>query len=408
MKSYLRRTWAEVNIDALKHNFDAIRAAADRKARLICVIKADAYGHGAVFLGKLYEKMGADGFAVSNIEEAMQLRENGIRLPVLILGFTPATLAKELAVHHISQAVFSEEYARELSAEAVRQDVKVGIHIKVDTGMSRIGFLYQSPERDEPSLQQMERACQQPNLIREGIFTHFALADEAEEGKPATEHQLRCFNQAVERLQADGYTFPLIHCSNSGAIIDYPQAHHNAVRAGIILYGLSPSGKLKDRLDLQPVMTIKSVIAQVKTIEAGTPVSYGGTFVADRPMKIATVPIGYADGYTRSLSNRAYMTVKGRKAPVIGRVCMDQLMLDVSNIDKVTSGDEVTVIGDGTDGSMTFDDIAAMTGTINYEVVCLVGKRVPRVYIHHGKNIGIMDSLRPETMLNSVHPLGET
>ena len=342
--------------------------------------------------------MGADGFAVSNIEEAMQLRENGIHLPVLILGFTPASLAGELAVHHISQAVFSEEYARELSAEAVKQNVQVGIHIKVDTGMSRIGFLYQNIQRDGEAVLQMERACQQPNLVPEGIFTHFALADEAEEGRTATEHQLACFADAVDRLKADGYTFPLVHCSNSGAIIDYPQAHFNGVRAGIILYGLSPSPKLKNKLDLQPVMTIKSVIAQVKTVEPGTPVSYGSTYVTDKPLKIATVPIGYADGYTRSLSNRAYMTVKGKKAPVIGRVCMDQLMLDVSGIDAVKSGDEVTVISDGHDGSMTFDDIAAMTGTINYEVVCLVGKRVPRVYLHHGENVGIMDSLRPETL----------
>ncbi len=396
MKDYLRRTWAEVDIDALKHNFDVIRRTAQPKAKIICVIKADAYGHGAVFLGRLYEKMGADGFAVSNIEEAMQLRENGIRLPVLILGFTPATLAKELSQNHISQAVFSEEYAKELSAEAVRQNVIVDIHIKVDTGMSRIGFMYQNIERDSDSVRQIERACRQPHLNPAGIFTHFALADEAAEGQAATEHQLACFADAVERLKADGYEFPLVHCSNSGAIIDYPHAHFNGVRAGIILYGLAPSPKLKDKMDLQPVMTIKSVVAQVKTIDAGTPVSYGGTFVADKKMTVATVPIGYADGYTRSLGSRAYMVVKGRKAPVIGRVCMDQLMLDISGIDGVHSGDEVTVIGDGTNGSMTFDDIAAMTGTINYEVVCLVGKRVPRVYLHHGKNIGIMDTLRSQ------------
>ena len=398
MKSYLRRTWAEVDIDALKHNFDIIRAKADPKARIICVIKADAYGHGAVFLGKLYEKMGADGFAVSNIEEAMQLRENGIHLPVLILGFTPATLAAELAENNISQAVFSPEYARELSEQAVLQNVSVKIHIKLDTGMSRIGFMYQNTSRDSSSLQQIEAACRLPNLIPEGIFTHFAVADEAENGKQATEHQIDCFCHAVEQLKQDGICFAVTHCSNSGAIIDYPQAHLNAVRAGIILYGLSPSDKLCGKLDLRPVMRIKSVIAQVKTVEPGTPVSYGGTFVTDKQLKIATVPIGYADGYTRSLSNRAYMTVKGQKAPIIGRVCMDQLMLDVSGIADVQSGDEVTVIGDGSDGSLTFDDIAAMTGTINYEVVCLVGKRVPRVYLHHGKNVGIMDNLRPQTV----------
>lgn len=393
MKSYLRRTWAEVNLDALKHNFNAIRKATDRNARLICVIKADAYGHGAVTLGRLYEELGADGFAVSNIEEAIQLREGGITLPVLILGFTPADLAGELAKHHISQAVFSEEYARELSAEAVRQDVTVNIHLKVDTGMSRIGFVYQLPERDEPSIRQMEQVCVLPNLVPEGIFTHFALADEPEEGRIATRNQLSAFTEAVQRLQADGYSFSLVHCANSGAIICHREAPGNAVRAGIILYGLSPSGTLKGCLDLQPAMTIKSVIAQVKTVEPHTPVSYGCTYWTEKPTKIATVPIGYADGYPRSLSNRAYMTVGGQKAPVIGRVCMDQLMLDVSDIDTVAPGDEVTVIGDGTDGSMTFDDAAAIVGTINYELVCMIGKRVPRVYLHHNKTVEVMDSL---------------
>lgn len=395
MSHYLRRTWAEVDIDAIQHNFEAIRQATDPKAQIMCVIKADAYGHGAVFLGKLYEKLGANRFAVSNIEEAMQLRENGIKLPVLILGFTPAGMAAELAENNISQAVFSEEYARELSQEAVRQRVQVKIHIKVDTGMSRIGFMYQSPARDAASLEQMQRACSLPGLISEGIFTHFAVSDEGEEGREATEHQLDCFSRAVEALKERGCRFDVVHCSNSGAIIDYKKAHFDCVRAGIILYGLSPSSKLSGKLSLQPAMQIKSVIAQVKTVEAGTPVSYGGTYVTDHPVTIATVPIGYADGYSRSLSNRAYMTVKGQKAPVIGRVCMDQLMLDISGIENVRSGDEVVVIGDGTHNSLSFDEMAALTGTINYELVCLVGKRVPRVYIRHGKNVGIMDSLRP-------------
>ena len=316
MKNYLRRTWAEVDIDALKHNFDEIRASVDPKAKIICVIKADAYGHGAVFLGKLYEKMGADGFAVSNIEEAMQLRENGIRLPVLILGFTPSSLAKELAENDISQAVFSEEYAKELSEQALRQNVQVKIHLKVDTGMSRIGFMYQDIERDRDSVRQMKQVCHMPHLITEGIFTHFAMSDEAKEGQEMTEHQFACFSHAVESLKKEGCHFSVIHCSNSGAIIDYKNVRMDGVRAGIILYGLSPSEKLKGRLDLRPVMTIKSVVAMVKTVEAGTPVSYGSTFVAEKPMKIATVPIGYADGYSRSLGNRAFMTIHGKKAPI--------------------------------------------------------------------------------------------
>ena len=395
MSTFLRRTWAEVDIDALKHNFDVIRRSVDPKSRIMCVIKADAYGHGAVFLGKLYEKMGADFFAVSNIEEAMQLRENGIKLPVLILGFTPAGMAKELADNNISQAVFSEEYAGELSAAAAEQGVEVKIHIKLDTGMSRIGFMYQEPERDGESIEQIKRVCTLPHLIKEGIFTHFAVSDEAEEGRDATEKQIAAFSSAVELLKNDGITFRIVHCSNSGAIIDYKKAHFDCVRAGIILYGLAPSSKLAGRLDLIPAMQIKSVVAQVKNIEKGTPISYGGTFVSDKPMRIATVPIGYADGYTRSLGNRAFMTVKGKKAPLVGRVCMDQLMIDVSDIDGVKSGDEVTVIGDGSDNSLSFDEMAALTGTINYELVCLVGKRVPRVYIHHGRSVGIMDSIRP-------------
>ena len=395
MSTFLRRTWAEVDVDAVKNNYRKIRQAVGPETQIMCVIKADAYGHGAVFLAKLYEKMGADRFAVSNIEEAMQLRENGIRLPVLILGFTPAGMARELADNNISQAVFSEEYARELSKAAGEQKVNVKIHIKLDTGMSRIGFMYQDIERDSDSLEQIKRACSLPGLISEGIFTHFAVSDEAEEGREATLRQLECFKDAVGRLKADGCNFDIVHCSNSGAVIDYRQAHFDCVRAGIILYGLSPSQKLAGRLDIRQAMQIKSVVAQVKTIEAGTPVSYGGTVVSEKKMKIATVPIGYADGYSRSLGNKAYMTVRGKKAPVIGRVCMDQLMLDVSGIDDVCTGDEVIVIGDGSNNTLSFDEMAQMTGTINYELVCLVGKRVPRVYIHHGRNVGIMDSIRP-------------
>lgn len=394
MNTYLRRTWAEVDVDAIKHNFNAIRQSTDENADIMCVIKADGYGHGAVFLAKLYEKLGAARFAVSNIEEAMQLRENGVTLPILILGFTPAEMAKELADNNISQAVFSEDYAKKLSACAVRDNVNVKIHIKLDTGMSRIGFMYQNTERDGDSLEIIKRVCRLPNLIHEGIFTHFAVSDEGEEGAQPTEHQLECFRNAVEQLKADGVDFDIVHCANSGAIIDYKQAHFDCVRAGIILYGLAPSKKLTDKLDLHPAMQIKSVIAQIKTVEPDTAVSYGGTFVTDKPTRIATVPIGYADGYTRSLGNRAYMTVSGKKAPVIGRVCMDQIMLDISDIDGVQVGDEVTVIGNGKNNTVSFDDIAELTGTINYEVVCLVGKRVPRVYLRHGKNVGIMDCIR--------------
>ncbi len=395
MGTYLRRTWAEVDIDAIKHNFDVIRQTVCSGVQIMCVIKADAYGHGAVFLGKLYEKMGASRLAVSNIEEAMQLRDNGIKLPILILGFTPPDMADVLAVNNISQAVFSEEYASELSENALSAGVNVKIHIKTDTGMSRIGFMYQNIARDKDSVDQIERVCRLPNLVSEGIFTHFALSDEGDEGKEPTLHQLECFSDIVEKLKDRGINFKVVHCSNSGAISDYKDSYYDCVRAGIILYGLSPSSKIGNRLDLQPAMQIKSVIAQIKTVEPNTPLSYGGTFVTNKRTRVATVPVGYADGYTRSLGNRAFMTVHGQKAPVIGRVCMDQLMLDISDIDGVKVGDEITVIGDGKNNTFSFDDMAKMTGTINYELICLVGKRVPRVYIHHGKNVGIMDSIRP-------------
>ena len=395
MDKFLRRTWAEVDVDAVISNFNAIRSSVAPGSGIMCVIKADAYGHGAVFLAKLYEKLGASWFAVSNIEEAVQLRENGVSLPILILGFTPADLALELASNNISQAVFSTDYARDLSACAAAAGVSVNIHIKLDTGMSRIGFMYQNVERDSNSIDEISAVCALPNLNTEGIFTHFAVSDEGDDGRDATLHQFGCFSDAVNRLKDRGISFSIVHCSNSGAIADYPQAHLDCVRAGIILYGLAPSWKLSNKLRLRGAMKIKSVIAQIKTVEPGTAVSYGGTFVTQAPTRIATVPIGYADGYSRSLGNRAYMSVGGKRAAVIGRVCMDQVMLNVSDIDDLKIGDEVTVMGDGTDGAMSFDDIAEMTGTINYEVVCLVGKRVPRVYLRDGKNVGIMDGIRP-------------
>ena len=397
MIDFLRRTWAEVDIDAIRHNFKEIKKTVGEDTQIMCVIKADGYGHGAVFLGQYYEKIGADRFAVSNIEEALQLRENGITKPILILGFTPAEMAGELADNNITQAVLSLDYAKELSENAQKSGKTVSVHIKLDTGMSRIGFMYQDKQRDEKSLDLIRQVCALPDLSVDGIFTHFAVSDEADEGREKTLQQFDCFSDAVEKLKACGIEFKTVHCSNSGAIIDYSQARFDCVRAGIILYGLSPSGKLAGKLDLHQAMRIKSVIAQIKTVEPGTAVSYGGTYVTDKMTKIATVPIGYADGYTRSLSGRAFMTVGGKKAPVIGRVCMDQVMIDITGIDGVKTGDEVTVIGDGSDNTISFDDIAQLTGTINYELVCLVGKRVPRVYIRHGRNVGIMDGIRPGT-----------
>lgn len=386
MESYFKRTWAEVSLDKLKKNYNIIRNHISPTTKMCCVIKADAYGHGALELAQLYERLGADFFAVSNLEEALELRIGGITLPILILGYTPASYAKELCENNISQAVFSVEYAKELSASACELNVSVKVHLKIDTGMSRIGIMCQDIQRDDAPNQAME-IFSLDNLEVEGIFTHFAVSDEKEEGREYTEHQLECFNYVINSLKEKGIDTDKIicHCSNSAAIMDYPQAHINMVRAGIILYGLAPSGKLKGQLGLQPAMEIKSVVAHIKEIEQGATVSYGRTFTADKKLKLATVPIGYADGYIRNLASDAYMIVGGKKAKVVGRICMDQCMIDVTGIDNIKVGDVVTVVGSVGDTEISTDDVASWTGTINYEVVCLVGKRVPRVYIRHNE-----------------------
>lgn len=386
MNSYFKRTWAEVNLDKVEHNYNIIRKQISSGTKMCCVIKADAYGHGALELAQLYERVGADFFAVSNLEEALELRIGGITLPILILGYTPASYAKELSENNISQAVFSVEYAKELSASACELGVAVKVHLKIDTGMSRIGIMCQDIERDDAPSQALE-IFSLDGLSVEGIFTHFAVSDEKEEGREYTEHQIECFKYVINSLKENGIDTDKIicHCSNSAAIMDYPQAHINMVRAGIILYGLAPSGKLKGQLDLQPAMEIKSVVAHIKEIEEGATVSYGRTFTADKRLKIATVPIGYADGYIRNLANDAYMIVGGKKAKVVGRICMDQCMIDVTGIDNIKVGDVVTVVGRVGDTEISTDDVASWTGTINYEVVCLVGKRVPRVYIKHNE-----------------------
>lgn len=390
MDNYFKRTWAEVNLDKVEHNYKVIRKQISDKTKMCCVVKADAYGHGAIELARLYERVGADFFAVSNLEEALELRYDGVTLPILILGYTPAGCAKELADHNISQAVLSLEYAKELSQSAVNLGITVKVHLTVDTGMSRIGFMCQNIERDNAAEEAFE-VFGLKGLEVEGIFTHFAVSDEKEEGREYTERQLKCFNYLIDSLKEKGIDTDKIicHCSNSAAIMDYPKAHIDMVRAGIILYGLAPSGKLKGQLDLKPAMEIKSVVAHIKYIEKGTTVSYGRTFTADNRMKIATVPIGYADGYIRNLANSAYMTVNGKKAKVVGRICMDQCMIDVTDIDDIRVGDVVTVVGNDGNTEISMDDVASWTGTINYEVACLVGKRVPRVYIKDNEVTGV-------------------
>lgn len=396
MNHFLKRTWAEVNLDALDHNFDVIRAAVDPKTKICCVVKADAYGHGAPIVSREFEKKGADWFAVSNLEEASQLRRAGIARPILILGYTPPQMAERLHELQISQSVFSLEYGQELSDCVAAAGVQINIHIKLDSGMSRIGFLYQQPERDAESLAEIERVCKMPGLVPEGIFTHFSVADDGANGEDFTLRQYHCFDGAIKQLRARGIAFVLRHCSNSGAIVDYPQLDLDMVRPGVILYGLMPSEQMRRGLDLQPAMELKTVISQLKTVEPGTSVSYGREFVTDRRTTLATVPIGYADGYPRRLHDRADMLVCGRRARVVGRVCMDQVMLDVTGIPGVHPGMTITIWGRDGGSELRVDEVAALDGTIHYEMICLVGKRVPRVFLRGGKPVGQLNYICPE------------
>lgn len=389
----VKRTWAEISLNAIEHNYNVIRNKVADDTKVCCVIKADGYGHGAVELSQIYEKLGADFFAVSNIDEGIEIRKSGLKLPIVILGYTPVSEAENLAEYDISQAVFSLEYAKELSEKCVEEDCICKMHIKVDSGMSRIGFMCQEFPRDEYSIEEICEACCLPNLEVEGLFTHFCVSDEDAEGREFTNKQYENFIHVRDSLKKRGVDISVVHCSNSGAIEDYPETCCDMVRAGIILYGLAPSSKLADRLDLVPAMTLKTVVAFVKEVQKGATISYGRTFTADRKMKIATVPIGYADGFIRQNAKDGYMMVNGKKAKIVGRICMDQTMLDVTDIEDVKTGDEVVVFGTGENGEPTADSLAENTGTINYETVCLVGKRVPRIYIKDGKIENVMYKL---------------
>lgn len=389
----VKRTWAEISLNAIEHNYNVIRNKVADDTKVCCVIKADGYGHGAVELSQIYEKLGADFFAVSNIDEGIEIRKSGSKLPIVILGYTPVSEAENLAEYDISQAVFSLEYAKELSEKCVEEDCICKMHIKVDSGMSRIGFMCQEFPRDEYSIEEICEACCLPNLEVEGLFTHFCVSDEDAEGREFTNKQYENFIHVRDSLKKRGVDISVVHCSNSGAIEDYPETCCDMVRAGIILYGLAPSSKLADRLDLVPAMTLKTVVAFVKEVQKGATISYGRTFTADRKMKIATVPIGYADGFIRQNAKDGYMMVNGKKAKIVGRICMDQTMLDVTDIEDVKTGDDVVVFGTGENGEPTADSLAENTGTINYETVCLVGKRVPRIYIKDGKIENVMYKL---------------
>ena len=373
---FFHRTWAEIDIDALIHNLKTIKNSASG-SRIMAVVKANAYGHSAELVAPALEEAGVDFFAVSNISEAIQLREMGILTPILILGYTPVEAVELLKEYNISQCVYDLEYARQLSAKAVENDVKIKIHIKLDTGMSRLGFDCRNEELK--GIDEAVSSAKLPNFILEGVFTHFAESDRTPDSEDGfTDLQYTRFKAGVEHLKKQGLTPEICHCCNSAATLRDADMQGDLVRPGIILYGLSPNPDLKLSADLIPVMTLKSVVSMVKTIRAGDTVNYGRTFKAEKDMKIATVTAGYADGYPRLLSNRSYVLINGKKAPVVGRVCMDQMAVNISEIDDVNIGDEVILFGK----ELSVDCLAEISNTINYEIVCGISPRVPRIKVN--------------------------
>ena len=386
--SFLRRTWVEIDLDAIESNFREVKQKVPG-AKMMAVVKADAYGHGVEQVAHTLAQAGADWFGVSNLEEAIQLRALGHTLPILILGYTPPQEVKTLCRHRVSQALYSDEYAAALSEAATDADVTVAIHLKLDVGMNRIGF----PTTDE-GLEKAAKACRLPGLQTEGVFTHFQSADFG--GDPdgsITRAQFVRFCSAIEALKRKGIEFRLRHCCNSAASIAWEGLQLDLVRAGISLYGLSPSPECSGTIVESPAMQCRTMITMVKDIAPGEAVGYGRTYIAPAPRRVATVCIGYADGYLRAFSNRACMLVHGQRAPVVGNVCMDQAMLDVTGIEGVHPGDIATVFGHDGDAFLSLDELADQVHTIHYELACLISRRVPRVYYRGGELVHVTDYL---------------
>ena len=369
-----KRTWAEINLSNLEHNYRTLRGMLPRGCRFVGVVKANAYGHGVIPIAKKLEKLGAEYLAVACLDEAVELREAGIMAPILILGPTPTVFAEDLLQYDLTQSVQDMDSAIALSAAALKADRQLKIHIKVDTGMSRLGFLCDEENMDK-SVEEIVNGCALPNLNAEGIFTHFANADGDEEYSML---QLTRFMDTVEKLAAHDVKFEIRHCAASAAVLNYPCAHLDMVRPGIALYGHYPDPSCEglDGPGLLPVMTLKTRVVAVRELPAGTCISYGCTHTLKRDSRLAVLPIGYADGMERLLSNRTEMLVNGCRVPVLGRVCMDMCMVDVTDIPNVAIGDIVTVFGP----ELPLEEKADTVGTIQYEMLCGVSRRVPRVY----------------------------
>jgi len=381
-----QRGYIQIDLDAIVNNMHHMKEHISDKTKMIGVIKTDGYGHGSVPIAHCLEDLDfLYGFAVATAEEAFVLREAGITKPILILGYTFPYSYERLAREDIRPTVFRYDTIPELAVVAEKMGKTIKVHIKVDVGMSRIGI---TP--DEEGLRFVKAVKEQKGLEVEGIFTHFSKADM--EDRTETEKQLLRFQQFIKMIEELGLQIPIKHCSNSAAILEYPQANMDVVRAGISLYGLNPSNEVRgDKIQLCPALSFFSHIVYIKTLRTGQSVSYGGMFTAERDMQVATIPVGYGDGYPRSLSDKGYVLIRGKKAPILGRVCMDQFMVDVSEIEDVTEGDLVTLIGRDGEEVISAEFLGDLSGRFHYELVCDLSQRIPRVYKKGGEIVGIQE-----------------
>lgn len=384
--SVFSRAWAEIHLDHIEHNVREIAKRIGKMTEIMAVVKADAYGHGVSGTVPALLKSGASRLAVATLDEAIQLRNMGMKVPVLVLGYTEPARAGEIINYGITQTVFSHDLAQALSEAAVKLGKQARIHVKIDTGMTRIGFM-----PGYGAVKEVVEISSLPGIVIEGIFSHFSTADETD--REYTLLQYERFECIVQELNHIGIPIPVKHIGNSATVIQYPNLDLDMVRPGIILYGLYPSHDVdKSLISLKPAMEFKTRVVLVKDVEIGDPVSYGRTFVTKRKSRIATLPVGYADGYSRLLSNRGRVLIHGEYAPVIGRICMDQCLVDVTDIPgEVMTGDEAVLIGRQGNREITADEIAELMQTINYEVVCLIGKRIPRVYMKEGKVVNVVN-----------------
>lgn len=383
MRKYYR-VHANIDLDAIYKNVSNAKDLLKPGTKLMAIIKADAYGHGAKQVAETIDPI-ADAYGVAILEEGVELRKAGIDKPILILGFTPEPLYEAMIKYDIATAVFQLDMAEKISAAASRLGKQAKIHIALDTGMSRIGF-----KQDEESLEVIKKIAKLPYIFIEGCFTHFARMDEEDKTKAMT--QFEKYMDFVEKIEGCGIELPIKHVSNSAGIIEKQEVNLDMVRDGICVYGLYPSDEVnKENLELTPAMEIKSYVSFVKELEPGVEIGYGGTYTTERETRVATIPVGYADGYPRALSNKGHVLINGMSAPILGRVCMDQFMVDVTDIDNVEEGTMVTLVGRDGDENISIEEISEMSHSFNYEFVCDVGKRIPRVYYKGGKVVETKD-----------------